>query len=150
MSTLTPEETIKFKLEIVKTFGETAKGYIQIASAGLALPLLFTETIFGKNRAEHGLSSLPGSCSLYGAWGCFLISIACGLIYQWLSVRRVWDELHGLLENKTNRNQPGTRHTWWVLGPRKMNLSAFYGGMVLFFFLGACLFVLFARAVLHP
>src|ERR1039458_7238012 len=137
MSTLTPEETIKFKLEIVKTFGETAKGYIQIASAGLALPLLFTETLFGKNRAEpdlrtakgyiqiasaglalpllftetifgknradHGLSSLPGSCSLYGAWGCFLISIACGLIYQWLSVRRVWDELHGLLENKIGR-----------------------------------------------
>ena len=72
MSTLNPEEKIKLKLEIVKTFGETAKGYIQIASAGLALPLLFTETIFGKSRAEHGLSSLPGSCSLYGAWGCFL------------------------------------------------------------------------------
>jgi hypothetical protein len=31
-----------------------------------------------------------------------------------------------------------------------MNLSGFYGGMVLFFFLGACLFVLFAHAVLQP
>jgi len=38
----TPEDALKTRFEIVKSFGETAKNYIQISSAGLALPLLFT------------------------------------------------------------------------------------------------------------
>jgi hypothetical protein len=147
---LTPEEALKIKLDITKTFGETAKGYIQISSAGLALPLLFTQAILGKNAAENGLRSLHGSYALYGAWFCFLVSIGCGLLYQWMSVRRVWDQLHDLLRTKENVHQPGIRFTKWVVHFPKLNLSAFYGGMVGFFFVGAYLFVWFAASVLLP
>jgi hypothetical protein len=147
---LTHEAAIKIKLDIVKTFGETAKGYIQIASAGLALPLLFTQAFLGKNTSENGLRSLHGSYALYGAWGCFLLSIGCGLLYQWMSVRRVWDQLHDLLRTTGNVDQPGTRFSWWVLHFPKLNFSMFYAGMVFFLFLGAYLFVWFAASVLLP
>jgi hypothetical protein len=71
--TLTPKEATRIKtvqLQMVKTFGETKESYIQIASAGLALPLPFTQAVLGKNTSENGLRSVRGSYALYGAWIC--------------------------------------------------------------------------------
>ena len=111
---LTPGDELRLKLDVVKAFGETAKSYIQISSAALALPLLFTQAILGKNAAENGLRSVGVPLTLYGAWGAFLFSIGFGLIYQWSSIRRVWDELHEMQITDQNVNDPGFRRTSWV------------------------------------
>jgi hypothetical protein len=43
-------DEFKAKLEMTKAFCDTAKGYAQISSAGLALPLLFQQAMLGKVR----------------------------------------------------------------------------------------------------
>jgi hypothetical protein len=146
---ITAADELKMRFDIVRAFGDTAKSYIQISSAALALPILFTQAILGKNAAENGLQSVGVPCALYGAWGCFLLAIGFGLIYQWSSVRRVWDDLHSMQRTDENAKEPGKRHTWWVVDLGKINLSAFYGGMMFFFFLGTFLFVCFAATLLR-
>jgi hypothetical protein len=84
------EEELKVRFGVVKALGDTAKSYIQISSAALAIPLLFTEAIFGKNAAEQGLRSVGVPYTVYGSLSCFVLAILAGLIYQWASVRRVW------------------------------------------------------------
>jgi hypothetical protein len=144
----TQEDELKVRFDIVKSFGETVKSYIQISSAALALPLVFTQAIFGKAAAERGLRSVGVPYTIYGAWTCFLVAIACGLLYQWLSVRRVWDGLHDMQRRAQNVGRPGFRRTWWVIHFEQFNLSMVYGGMVFFFFWGAALFVIFSITVI--
>jgi hypothetical protein len=55
------DEEFKAKLEMTKAFCDTAKGYVQISSAALALPLFFQEAMLGKVRSDNGLL---GSCPL--------------------------------------------------------------------------------------
>jgi hypothetical protein len=49
-----------------------------------------------------------------GCWSCFLISVGCGLLYQWLAIRLVWDELHAGNRTRENARNPGFRTTWWI------------------------------------
>jgi hypothetical protein len=112
----------------VKAFGDTAKSYIQISSDALALPILFTQAILGKNAAENGLRSVGVRFALYCGWAFFLLVIGFGLIYQWSSVRRLWDELYSMQRTEENVSNPGFRRSWWVVHCDKFNLSFFYGG----------------------
>jgi hypothetical protein len=144
----TDEDALKVRFEIVKSFGDTVKSYIQISSAALALPLVFTQAIFGKIADERGLRSVGVPYTIYVAWFCFLIAIGCGLLYQWLSVRRVWDDLHNMQRTAQNADRPGFRSTWWVMHFDQFNLSLVYGGMVFFFFSGAVFFVIFSISVI--
>ena len=145
----TPEDALKMRFEIVKSFTETAKNYIQISSAALALPLLFTQAIFGK-RADDGLMHIGSPGFLYIAWLCFGSAIGCGLVYQWLSVRRVWDDLHKMTWTEENKETPGHRVSKLILQiDDKMNLSYPYGGMVVLFSVGVVMFVWFAATTLH-
>ena len=146
---LSVEEEFKAKFDIVNAFNEAAKSYIQISSAALALPILFAEAILGKNAAEKGLRSAGVPYTLYAAWCFFLLAIAFGLIYQWSSVRRLWDQLHALQSGYHNATEPGFRVTWWVVRFSAINLSAFYGLMILFFFAGVACFVVFAACLLR-
>lgn len=142
------EEELKMRFDVVKAFGDTAKSYIQISSAALAIPLLFTQAIFGKNAAEQGLRSVGVPFTVYGSLFCFVLAILAGLIYQWASVRRVWDDLHEMQRTPENANKPGFRETWWVAHFPNFNLSIPYGLMVFFFFWGAALFAVFAIKIL--
>jgi hypothetical protein len=145
----TPEDALKTRFEIVKSFGETAKNYIQISSAGLALPLFFTQAIFGK-RADNGLIHIGSPGFLYVAWFCFLLAIGCGLVYQWLSVRRVWDDFHKMTWTEEKKDAPGHRVSKLILQTDdKMNLSYLYVGMVGFFSVGVVMFVWFAATTLR-
>lgn len=145
----TEEDELRIRFDIVKSFGDTVKSYIQISSAALALPLVFTQAIFGKDAAERGLRRVGEPGTIYGAWFCFLVAILCGLLYQWLSVRRVWDDLHNMQRTAQNANRPGFQRTWWVIHFERFNLSMVYGGMVFFFFWGATLFVIFSATVIR-
>lgn len=142
-------EELKVKLDLTKAFGDTAKSYIQISSAALALPIIFTQAILGKDAAEKGLHSVGVPYTLYAAWVCFLLAIAFGLIYQWSSIRRVWDNLHAIQQTDATTTKPGFRETWWVPHFPNLNLSLFYGAMMGFFFWGAFFFVVFAASLIR-
>jgi hypothetical protein len=81
------------RTELVKALADSARSYIQISSAALTVPLFFS-------RAFLAEGSAPGSYargvpwSLFAACAFFLVAIVCGLLYQWLVVRRLWDKLH--------------------------------------------------------
>src|SRR5258707_8441370 len=92
-----------------KSAHNLGNSYIQISSAALAIPLLFTQAIFGENAAKQGLRSVGVPYTVYGSLFCFVLAILAGLIYQWASVRRVWDDLHGMQRTPENAQKPGYR-----------------------------------------
>jgi hypothetical protein len=145
---ITDENELKLRFDIVKAFGETANSYIQISTAALAIPLLFTQAIFGESAAKQGLRSIGVPYTVYGAWLCFVLAILFGVLYRWASVRRVWDDLHDMQRTSANAERPGFRTSWWVIHFHNFNLSRVYGAMVFFFFWGVVLFATFAITVL--
>jgi len=87
------------------------------------------------------------SWELIAAWVFFLIAIACGLLYQWLSMRRLWDQYdmgHRTIENK---DEPGYRITPRLLKIDQLNLSWVWLGMTGTFYSGAVLFVIYAAMI---
>jgi hypothetical protein len=142
-------EEFKSKVDLTKAFCETAKTYIQISSAALALPMLFTQAVLGKEAAGNGLRGVGVPCSLVLAWISFLLAIGFGLLYQWLAVRLMWDELHRAQTTNQNLTQPGFRTTWWVPQFRWLNRSLPFACMLGFFYLGAILFVVFAARAMR-
>lgn len=137
-------EMFKTRVDLMKAFCETAKAYVQISSAALALPLVFTQAVLGKEVADGGLRAAGVPLTLALAWIAFLLAVGFGLLYQWLAIRLMWDELHGVHRTKRNVAKAGFRTTWWVPQFRWLNRSILYGGMVMCFYGGAILFVLFA------
>ena len=142
-------DEFKSRVDLMKAFCDTAKTYIQISFAALALPMVFTQAILGKETAERGLRAVGVPCGLILAWIFFLLAIAFGLGYQWLAIRLVWEELHRVQITDQKAAEPGFRTTWWVPQFRWLNRSILYGGMVVFFYLGAILFVAFAAGTLR-
>ena len=137
------EDEFKCRMELMKSYCDTAKSYTQIAAAALALPLFFTEILLGKQAVEQGLrQQLPWT--LFASWAGFLMCILFGLVYQWLAIRLVWDELHEVNRTISNSRQAGFRNTRWIPSFMWLNRSALYGGMVVCFFLGVAFFVAFA------
>jgi len=134
---LTAEEEFEAKLNMTKAFWETAKSYVQIGAAALALPLVSRQAFLGKTAAEKGLSGLTMRWLLYAAWGCFLLTIFFGLVYQWLAIRRVWDQFHSRFRTPENVSQPGYRRTWWVPHFDNLNLAGVWGGMTCKFSVGS-------------
>ena len=142
-------EEFKSRVDLMKAFCATAKTYIQISSAALALPILFTQAVLGKEVAESGFRAFGVPRSLALAWISFLLAIGFGLVYQWLAIRLMWDELHRAQITDRNITQPGFRTTWWVPPLQWLNRSFLYGCMLVFFYLGAFLFVVFAAHTLR-
>jgi hypothetical protein len=140
---ITAKEEHQAKLQM--TLCDTAKSYAQISSAALALPLLFRQAVFGKDAVVHGLP-LHRPCLLYAAWFCFLVAIGFGLLYQWASIRRVWDQFHDTHRTPENASKPGYRKTRWVVNFGDFNLSAVWVTMTLSFYIGAIFFTVFAAS----
>jgi hypothetical protein len=137
------EDEFRCRIDLMKSYCDAAKSYMQIAAAALALPLFFTQILLGKQAMEQGLKHhLPWP--LYASWAGFLMCILFGLVYQWLAIRLVWDELYEVNRTISNSREVGFRSTWWIPRLYWLNRSALYGGMVICFFLGVVFFVLFA------
>ncbi len=145
---MTYTEFFKCRTELMKAFCDTAKNYVQLSSAGLALPLVFTQAMFGRDVAERGFLGSENSQTLMLAWLSFLLAIGFGVAYQWLAIRKVWDTLHKDHKTAETEEEWGHRDTWWVPQFKKLNRSVLYGAMVVFFYLGAILFVVFAASTL--
>lgn len=137
------EEEFKAKLEMTKTFCDTAKSYVQISSVGVALPLLFRQAMLGDTDAKKGLlGSLPWT--LGASWLFFLLSIGLGLVYQWLSIRRLWDQYHAGNWTPDKDLEPGYRTTKGILRIDKLNLAWVWLGMTGSLFAGAAFFVVYS------
>jgi len=138
----------KARAELTKAFCDTAKTYIQISSAALALPILFTQAFYGKGTAERGLQTFGIAPSLVLAWISFLLAIGFGLAYQWLSIRRMWDQLHSCYMTPENCKTWGFRTTPGIPQFESVNRSYIYGAMVGFFYVGAISFAVFAASTM--
>jgi hypothetical protein len=112
----------------------------------LALPLLLSEAVHGKSGSEKGLAM---SWILGASWTLFLISIVCGLVYQWVAMRRLWDQYHMGHRTIENMHEAGYRVTKGIPQTGGMNLSWFWLGMTGCFFLGAVFFVFYAWGIIH-
>lgn len=141
---LSMADELKARIEITRAFCDSAKNYIQISAAALALPLVFTQAVIGREAKEKGIGAVGLTNTLVISWICFLLAIGFGLAYQWLAVRRVWDELHRIQFDDRKAAEPGFRLTKWIPQLKNLNRSFVYGGMVTFFYLGALFFVFFA------
>jgi hypothetical protein len=137
------------ELELVKAFGESAKSYIQISAAALALPLIFIQAFLGKDAADKGFYTLAHREILYAAWVSFLLSIGAGLFYQWASLRRSWDQFHDMYRTTVDVDRPGFYKSWWIPSFGKVRLAGVWTIMTVSFYLGAVLFTLFAALLIH-
>jgi hypothetical protein len=140
------EDEFKAKLEMTRAFCDTAKSYVQIATAGLAVPLLLKQAVLGKDTGFSGW--VPWSLRI--TWALFLISIFCGLLYQWLSMRRLWDQYHAGNRTLDNMKEPGYRLTRFLPQTVGFNLSYAWLGMTLGLFGGALSFVIYAWGIIAP
>ncbi len=109
-------EFFKSRADLTKAFCETAKSYIQISSAALALPIVFSQAMLGKEATESGLQAVGVPCTL-------VLAIGFGLAYQWLAIRRMWDKLHRDHLTKENAAEWGFRITPWVPQFSRLNRS---------------------------
>src|SRR5215470_9373285 len=139
---MTYTDFFKARTELVKALADSARSYIQISSAALALPLLFSRALLAGGAARSGSYATGVPWSLLAACAFFLVAIVCGLFYQWLIVRRLWDKLH--------RDHITAEYAaeWGVAKPEWLDRSWLYGGMVCSFVVGAALLVWFAWTVL--
>ena len=135
----------KARMEVTKAYCEGAKGFVQLSAAALALPLVFTQTILGKDMAEKGLQGIdrPRFWALTVAWSSFLVAIVFGTAYQWLAPRRAWYDLHRHPEHKARYED--LVHLW----PRGrawdwLDRSVLYLVMIVAFCIGAVSFVIYA------
>jgi hypothetical protein len=136
-------EFFKSRTDLVKAQCETVKSYIQISSAALALPILFTKAWFGEPAAKAGFHAMGVPWSLRAAWVSFLLAIGFGLAYQWLIVRRLWDKLHRDHLTSDNAEEWAVAQAAIIPKLEWLDRSYLYGGMVICFYVGACFFVFF-------
>jgi hypothetical protein len=149
---MTYVDFFKERVEVTKAFCDSAKLYIQLSTAALVLPLVFAQTILGKDVIDKGLHVTGvGAWSLGVAWISFLLAIGSGGLYQWLVIRRMWDDLHGNEQHRAAFGElfhSGFRQTPWVPKFYSHNRSFWYGAMIVFFHVGAISFVVYASNIL--
>jgi len=73
-------------IEITKLYIDSAKSFVQLSSAGLALPVVLSSKILGLFRSTQQFNhfSLAFICL---SWGCFLVAIGAGVLYQYAAVK---------------------------------------------------------------
>jgi hypothetical protein len=145
---MTYTDFFKARTELVKALADSARSYIQISSAALALPLLFSRALLAGGAAKSGSYAMGVPWSLVAACAFFLVAIVCGLFYQWLIVRRLWDKLHRDHITADYAAEWGVAQSAFVPKFEWLDRSWLYGGMVCSFIVGATLLVWFAWTVL--
>jgi hypothetical protein len=145
---MTYTDFFKARTELVKALADNARSYIQISSAALALPLLFSRALLVGGAAKSGPYAMGVPWSLVAACAFFLVAIVCGLFYQWLIVRRLWDKLHRDHITADYAAEWGVAQSAFVPKVEWLDRFWLYGGMVCSFIVGATLLAWFAWAVL--
>jgi hypothetical protein len=145
---MTYTDFFKARTELVKALADGARSYIQISSAALALPLLFSRALLAGGAAKSGPYAMGVPWSLVAACAFFLVAIVCGLFYQWLTVRLLWDKLHRDHITAEYAAEWGVAQSAFMPKFEWLDRSWLYGGMVCSFIVGATLLVWFAWSLL--
>jgi hypothetical protein len=137
-----PESSVL--LELMKAYVDTAKSFVQLSSAGLALPLVFSSQLlglFGRTTSQSGaVTPLSEGVRIWviASWACFLITIGAGTFYQYAAIKSAEEEIDpsGVYITKILRPLITT-------GP-----GLAYGVMVIFFYLGAVSVIVYSALVI--
>lgn len=130
---------MKKDIEIMKLYLDGAKSFVQLSSAGLALPVVLNSNVLG-------LFHIPSRFSYFQltficiSWFCFLVAIVAGVLYQYAAVKFVEYES----DSRT--------YVPFVLKPfvKGLGPGLAYGTMVLAFFGGAVSVVVYSLATILP
>jgi hypothetical protein len=125
---------------VMSMYIDSAKGYVQVATGALLLPIVFLHNVMGLKQ-EDALTWIPGPMLL--SWVLLLLSIGAGLLYQVRAVRYLEIEMEG-----------GDQHGPDSLGERvkqsfDTNPGDIFDVMVLAFYLGTTFFVIGAIEARH-
>jgi hypothetical protein len=125
---------------VMTMYIDSAKGYVQVATGALLLPIVFLHSVMGLKQ-EDALTWIPGPMWL--SWILLLLSIGAGLLYQVRAVRYLEIEMEG-----------GDQHGPDSLGERvkqsfDKNPGDIFDVMVLAFYLGTTFFVIGAVEARH-
>jgi hypothetical protein len=142
---MTYTDFVNARTELVKALADSARSYIQISSAALTVPLFFSRAFLAEGAERSGSYAMPWS--LFAACAFFLVAIVCGLLYQWLVVRRLWDKLHRDHITAEYAQEWGVSKSAFAPKFEWLDRSWLYVGMVSSFVIGAALLVWFAWSV---
>ncbi len=145
---MTYTEFFNARTELVKALADSARSYIQISSAALTVPLFFSRALLAEGAERSGSYAMGVPWSLFAACAFFLIAIVCGLLYQWLVVRRLWDKLHRDHITAEYAREWGVSKSAFAPKFEWLHRSWLYVGMVCSFVVGAALLVWFAWTVM--
>lgn len=114
--------------KIMDMFSSSAKSFNQLSSVAMAVTIVFSEKVLGDKVP------IDATENLIWTWVLFLISIGCGMFYQYFAVK--------FLENK---HAGGYVHIKFY--PRFLvdSPGIIYGAMMLFFLLGGIMLVFTAH-----
>lgn len=126
-------------MEIIKLYLDGAKSFVQLSSAGLALPVVLNSNVLGifHTTPRFGYFQLVFICI---SWLCFLLAIAAGVLYQYAAVKFVEYE------------SDSETYVPFALKPfvKGIGPGLAYGAMVLAFFVGAVSVVVYSLATILP
>jgi hypothetical protein len=77
---------------VMSMYIDSAKGYVQVATGALLLPIVFLHNVMGLKQ-EDALTWIPGP--MLFSWVLLLVSIGAGLLYQVRAVRYLEIEMEG-------------------------------------------------------
>ena len=123
-------------LETMKLYLEGSKSFVQLSSAGLALPVVLKSSIFGLFGKTGQFSSLQLTIVCL-SWMCFLVSIGAGVLYQYVAVKFIESESH-----------PKKTYVPSILKGLVREPGRAYGVMVVAFYAGAVSVVVYSLAAL--
>jgi len=122
--------------EVIKAYVDSTKSFVQLSSAGLALPLAL-RSAWPAIAASSGAFHSYALVSIVFSWICFLTAIATGTFYQYLGIKYIEVELskdQAVVSSLVRR---------FVANP-----GNFYGAMLIAFFLGAFSIFVYSAGVI--
>jgi hypothetical protein len=115
--------------KVMKMFSDNAKTYIQLSGAALTLTLTFTHDILHIPKTANAVDGW-----MLVMWGCFLLAIVAGALYQYLAVKY----LEGIIDWEH-------MDMWrWAPDP-----GSIYGVMLLSFYGGTIILTIYAIVKLN-
>ena len=80
------------EIEIINAYVDTAKTYIQLSSAGLALPLVLHERLKPVLDRQDELATSTWVV-LIVAWAAFLVAVCAGALFQFAAAKYIEHEI---------------------------------------------------------
>jgi len=133
------ERTLSATIRIVDAYRESAKTFIQLSSAGMAAPFFLIDKV--KHLSERGVQ--PGAGHVLPllldlSWACFLISIACGAMFQYVGIK--YTEVVSIPDTYVPRYLQKVMYDW---GP-----GVVYGVMLVAFVSGGIVLSVYASWIM--